>query len=173
MGCDGCGKQGREPRHCAVPADILAPLPTPTPSRPPASQVWDVLLDFERLPSFLPNLTACQVVARPHVGRLQVLQRGSAHSFLWHLQAQALLDLVLWQDGVGVRKAKFRMVEGDFKVGWRWGGELGGVGQRVLGWGCGRCRGVGLSWRGGAGIWCQGPAPGAELAPGLHRPGVG
>ncbi|KAL6783803.1 hypothetical protein ACKKBF_B05860 [Auxenochlorella protothecoides x Auxenochlorella symbiontica] len=90
-----------------VTAEILVDAPCQT--------VWDVLLDFERLPSFLPNLTACQVVARPHVGRLQVLQRGSAHSFLWHLQAQALLDLVLWQDGVGVRKAKFRMVEGDFK----------------------------------------------------------
>ncbi|KFM27012.1 hypothetical protein F751_1148 [Auxenochlorella protothecoides] len=100
---------------CGTGALLNKPSNARPPSMPGEELVWDVLLDFERLPSFLPNLTACQVVARPHVGRLQVLQRGSAHSFLWHLQAQALLDLVLWQDGVGVRKAKFRMVEGDFK----------------------------------------------------------
>ena len=79
-------------------------------------QVWQVLMDFESLPEFIPNLELTQRVPGAPPGRVWLRQRGCSQSLFWRLQAAALLELREVQRPLGRRELRFHMIEGDFQV---------------------------------------------------------
>lgn len=79
-------------------------------------QVWEVLTDYEELPTFVPNLDTTERVPGAPPGRVWLKQRGCSQSLFWRLQAAATLELREVQRPLGRRELRFHMVEGDFQV---------------------------------------------------------
>lgn len=80
----------------------------------PLETVWDVLTDYEALPSYVPNLEKCEVLSRQQ-GRVRLRQIGCSQSLLWRIAAQAELEIDEVKKSALRREVRFRSVKGDFE----------------------------------------------------------
>ena len=77
----------------------------------PPADVWAVLTDYERLPSVVPSLAACDVIARdPARGRARVRQVAYRRLQYVELHAESVLDLAEVEER---GELQFRQVAGD------------------------------------------------------------
>ena len=58
----------------------------------PLETVWEVLTNYEALPSYVPNLDTCEILER-HRGRVRLRQVGCSQSLLWRISAEAELEI--------------------------------------------------------------------------------
>lgn len=77
-------------------------------------QVWNVLTNYEALPTFVPNLELCERLPSPKSDVLLLRQVGCSQSILWRLEAEALLEVVEISKSPWRKELRFRMTEGDF-----------------------------------------------------------
>jgi len=77
-------------------------------------QVWNVLTNYEALPSFVPNLERCERLPSPNQDVTLLRQVGCSQSILWRLEAEALLEVVEVNKSPCRKEVRFRMTQGDF-----------------------------------------------------------
>lgn len=77
-------------------------------------EVWDVLTNYEALPTFVPNLERCERLPSQNPGVVLLRQVGCSQSILWRLEAEALLEVVEIKKSPWRKEVRFRMAEGDF-----------------------------------------------------------
>lgn len=77
-------------------------------------QIWNVLTNYEALPTFVPNLERCERLPSQSPGVILLRQLGCSQSILWRLEAEALLEVVEIDKSSWRKEVQFRMVEGDF-----------------------------------------------------------
>ena len=75
--------------------------------------LWDVLTDYEALPSYVPNLEKCEILGRQK-GRVRLRQVGCSQSLLWRLEAEAVLEIDEIKKSSLRREVRFRCLRGDF-----------------------------------------------------------
>ena len=78
-------------------------------------QVWDVLTNYEALPTFVPNLERCEKLPCSKPGVLLLRQIGCSQSILWRLEAEAVLELEEIEKSSLRKEVKFHMTQGDFE----------------------------------------------------------
>jgi len=78
-------------------------------------QVWDVLTNYEALPTFVPNLERCERLPSPKPGVVRLRQIGCSQSILWRLEAEAVLELQEIEKSSLRKEVKFHMTQGDFE----------------------------------------------------------
>lgn len=80
----------------------------------PLGTLWDVLTDYEALPSYVPNLETCEVLGRQK-GRIRLRQVGCSQSLLWRIAAEAELEVDEIKKSPLRREVRFRSLGGDFE----------------------------------------------------------
>lgn len=76
----------------------------------PIEQVWKILVDYEALPKFIPNLAKSCLLEHPQ-GGIRLEQVGSQSLLNFKFCARVVLDL----EEIFPKLINFQMVEGDFK----------------------------------------------------------
>lgn len=94
--------QKLEKRHRQIQARIFLPFSS--------EQVWDVLVDYESLADFIPNLAKSQRL--PSSDGVRIEQVGVKNALFLQFSARVVLDMV--EDFP--HAIHFKMVEGDFKA---------------------------------------------------------
>lgn len=90
-------------RHRQIQAQIFLPFAP--------EQVWQVLIDYEALADFIPNLVKSQRMPHPEAG-IRIEQVGVKNALFLKFSARVVLDMV--EDFPHC--IRFTMVEGDFKA---------------------------------------------------------
>jgi ribosome-associated toxin RatA of RatAB toxin-antitoxin module len=80
----------------------------------PLDTLWDVLTDYEALPSYVPNMETCQILERQK-GRVRLRQIGCSQSLLWRIAAEAELEVDEIKKSPLRREVRFRSLGGDFE----------------------------------------------------------
>ncbi len=80
----------------------------------PLGTLWDVLTDYEALPSYVPNLERCEILERQK-GRVRLRQVGCSQSLLWRIAAEAELEIDEIKKSPLRREVRFRSLGGDFE----------------------------------------------------------
>lgn len=94
--------QKLEKRHRQIQAQIFLPFSP--------EQVWEVLIDYESLADFIPNLAKSQRL--PHPEGIRIEQIGVKNALFLKFSARVVLDMV----EEFPHTIRFEMVEGDFKA---------------------------------------------------------
>ncbi|NJK28838.1 MAG: cyclase [Acaryochloris sp. SU_5_25] len=94
--------QKLEKRHRQIQAQIVLPFSP--------EQVWQVLIDYEALADFIPNLAKSQRIEHPDSG-IRIEQIGVKNALFLKFSARVVLDMV----EEFPHTIYFDMVEGDFK----------------------------------------------------------
>lgn len=94
--------QRLEKRHRQVQAQIFLPFAP--------EQIWNVLIDYEALADFIPNLAKSQRLSHPEGVRIE--QVGVKNALFLKFSARVVLDMV----EEFPHAIHFKMVEGDFKA---------------------------------------------------------
>ncbi len=92
-----------EKRHRQIQARILLPFSP--------EQIWPVLIDYEALADFIPNLAKSQRLSHPESG-VRIEQIGVKNALFLKFSARVVLDMV----EEFPHTIRFSMVEGDFKA---------------------------------------------------------
>lgn len=91
-----------EKRHRQIQAQINLPFSP--------EQVWNVLIDYESLADFIPNLAKSERL--PHSEGIRIEQVGVKNALFLKFSARVVLDMV----EEFPHAIRFKMVEGDFKA---------------------------------------------------------
>ncbi|KAI9130504.1 SRPBCC family protein [Acaryochloris sp. CCMEE 5410] len=94
--------QKLEKRHRQIQAQISLPFSP--------EQIWDVLIDYEALADFIPNLAKSERI--PHPESIRIEQIGVKNALFLKFSARVVLDMV--EDFP--HAIRFEMVEGDFNA---------------------------------------------------------
>ena len=92
-----------EKRHRQIQAQILLPFSP--------EQIWPVLIDYEALADFIPNLAKSQRLSHSDSG-VRIEQVGVKNALFLKFSARVVLDMV----EEFPHRIRFSMVEGDFKA---------------------------------------------------------
>lgn len=92
-----------EKRHRQIQAEIFLPFSP--------QQVWDVLIDYESLADFIPNLSKSERLSHPNSG-IRIEQIGVKNALFLKFSARVVLDMIEKYP----HTIAFKMVEGDFKA---------------------------------------------------------
>lgn len=81
----------------------------------PLDTLWDVLTDYEALPSYVPNMETCQILERQK-GRVRLRQIGCSQSLLWRIAAEAELEVDEIKKSPLRREVRFRSLGGGLRA---------------------------------------------------------